>query len=151
MNRAAARAKVFLKEEDYAAFERVLGQAVERFGMRVCSYIVMPNHFHLVHDRIGGKVGFAKFEGFFIACAKNRPFEGGSEIGLAYATGSVLPPIPSCAPFPVQSGFGEWRYVRKVCRYVEGKVKNAALSILPLVFDSENGIFRGAKNVFHRM
>jgi hypothetical protein len=34
MNRASARARVFHRDEDCAAFEKVLGQAVERFGMR---------------------------------------------------------------------------------------------------------------------
>src|SRR5947207_3056943 len=48
MNRASARARCFHSDADYAAFERVLDQAVERFDMRLLSYVLMPNHFHLV-------------------------------------------------------------------------------------------------------
>lgn len=48
LNRANARMTIFSKEEDYLAFERVLEEAVERTGMRLLSYCVMPNHWHLV-------------------------------------------------------------------------------------------------------
>src|SRR2546430_8071259 len=48
MNRAAAQLKLFADDADYAAFEKVLAAARRREHMRVCSYIVMPNHFHLV-------------------------------------------------------------------------------------------------------
>jgi len=40
--------KIFEKDEDYAAFEAVLEEAVERTGMRLLAYCVMPNHWHLV-------------------------------------------------------------------------------------------------------
>ena len=48
LNRANARAQIFYKPEDYAAFETVLAEARERFGMRILSYCLMPNHWHLV-------------------------------------------------------------------------------------------------------
>ena len=48
LNRANARADLFYKPEDYAAFESVLAEARERTGMRVLSYCLMPNHWHLV-------------------------------------------------------------------------------------------------------
>ena len=48
LNRANARATIFGKPEDYAAFERVLSEALDRVEMRVLSYCVMPNHWHLV-------------------------------------------------------------------------------------------------------
>lgn len=48
LNRANARMTIFEKEEDYVAFERVLGEAVTRGKMRLLSYCVMPNHWHLV-------------------------------------------------------------------------------------------------------
>jgi len=40
--------KIFEKDEDYAAFEAVLEEAVERTAMRLLAYCVMPNHWHLV-------------------------------------------------------------------------------------------------------
>jgi putative transposase len=48
LNRANARATLFDTDEDYAAFERVLAQAVARHDMRLLAYCVMPNHFHLL-------------------------------------------------------------------------------------------------------
>lgn len=48
LNRANARATLFADEADYAAFERVLLQALEREPLRLLAYCVMPNHWHLV-------------------------------------------------------------------------------------------------------
>jgi putative transposase len=48
MNRSVAGVTLFEDDADYAAFLRVLAQARERFGMRICAFCLMPNHFHLV-------------------------------------------------------------------------------------------------------
>jgi putative transposase len=48
LNRANARMTIFEKAEDYAAFERVLEEAVQRTKMRLLAYCVLPNHWHLV-------------------------------------------------------------------------------------------------------
>jgi putative transposase len=48
LNRAAGRAMIFEKDADYEAFEGVLEQTHQRFGTRMLSYCVMPNHWHLV-------------------------------------------------------------------------------------------------------
>jgi putative transposase len=48
MNRAAGNLVLFEKPGDYDAFERVLAEARRRTGTRLCSYALMPNHFHLV-------------------------------------------------------------------------------------------------------
>ena len=48
LNRANARSTIFDDEADYAAFERVMSDTVELVSMRVLSYCVMPNHWHLV-------------------------------------------------------------------------------------------------------
>lgn len=49
LNRANARRTIFETDGDYAAFERVLAEAVERAcGIRLLTYCVMPNHWHLV-------------------------------------------------------------------------------------------------------
>src|SRR6476469_5867389 len=48
LNRAAGRLTLFRKDEDYAAFLRVLCEACRRFpGVRVLCYCLMPNHWHL--------------------------------------------------------------------------------------------------------
>ncbi len=48
LNRANARAQIFDNNEDYQLFESVLEEAVEKFEMRLLSYCIMPNHWHLV-------------------------------------------------------------------------------------------------------
>src|SRR5208282_2942358 len=48
LNRGNGRRTVFHKEGDYAAFVKLLRQAGERTpGVRLISYCLMPNHFHL--------------------------------------------------------------------------------------------------------
>ena len=48
LNRANARATIFAKKTYYESFETTLEEAKERTGMRILSYCVMPNHWHLV-------------------------------------------------------------------------------------------------------
>ncbi len=49
LNRAVGRMTLLKDDGDYAAFERVLAQALRRMaGMRLLGYCVMPNHWHLV-------------------------------------------------------------------------------------------------------
>src|SRR5271157_3324884 len=45
INRGNARAEVFHKEEDLAAFVRIMGESCIRVPMRVVAYSLMPNHF----------------------------------------------------------------------------------------------------------
>lgn len=46
INRGVGRQTIFHKEEDYAAFERVMAEAWERVPIRILSYTLMPNHWH---------------------------------------------------------------------------------------------------------
>jgi putative transposase len=48
LNRAVARLPLFQKYGDYEAFERVLGEALERHPIRLLGYCLMPNHWHFV-------------------------------------------------------------------------------------------------------
>ena len=48
LNRAVGRSTIFENEQDYRAFERTLWEAIEFQRMRVLSYCIMPNHWHLV-------------------------------------------------------------------------------------------------------
>ena len=48
MNRGNRRAQVFHKDEDYAAFARLLRIGCARRDMWLVAYCLMPNHFHLV-------------------------------------------------------------------------------------------------------
>lgn len=49
LNRGNGRMTIFEDEDDFAAFERVLEEAADRFpGVDVLAYCLMPNHWHLV-------------------------------------------------------------------------------------------------------
>jgi len=48
LNRAVGRMTLFEKEADCLAFEQVLEETWERTEIRILSYCVMPNHWHLL-------------------------------------------------------------------------------------------------------
>jgi len=48
LNRANGRLRIFKKDFDFLAFENVLAEGIERFGMRICSYCIMSNHWHML-------------------------------------------------------------------------------------------------------
>ncbi|MHC4253560.1 MAG: transposase [Planctomycetota bacterium] len=48
LNRAIGRTTVFETDRDYDAFERVMAETLEHYPMRICSYCIMPNHWHFV-------------------------------------------------------------------------------------------------------
>jgi putative transposase len=48
LDRGNARDQIFHKDSDYAAFEKVLAETQEQISLRILSYCVMPNHWHLV-------------------------------------------------------------------------------------------------------
>ena len=48
LNRANASVQIFNNDEDYQIFESILGEAIEKFDMRLLAYCIMPNHWHLV-------------------------------------------------------------------------------------------------------
>ena len=48
LNRGNGCAEVFHKRGDFAAFRELMAAANERLPVRVLSYVLMPNHFHLV-------------------------------------------------------------------------------------------------------
>ncbi|TWU07586.1 transposase [Stieleria varia] len=48
INRGNARQKIFLKQDDYDAFIRVLAEGLEKYPVELFSFALMPNHWHLV-------------------------------------------------------------------------------------------------------
>ena len=48
LNRGVGRQQLFRKAADYLAFEQLLEETVEKSPMRICSYCLMPNHWHFV-------------------------------------------------------------------------------------------------------
>lgn len=57
LNRANGKLRIFKTHEDYQAFERVLGESLQRVPLRLCGYCIMPNHWHLIlWPREGGEL-----------------------------------------------------------------------------------------------
>ena len=48
LNRANGGLKIFEKDADYLAFERILAETQDRVAMRILAWCLMPNHWHLV-------------------------------------------------------------------------------------------------------
>ncbi len=48
LNRGNARQAIFRKDEDYEAFERVVGEGMERYAVDLIAYQWMSNHWHMV-------------------------------------------------------------------------------------------------------
>ncbi len=48
LNRGNGRMRIFHKAGDFAAFERVLAEGLERYPVELFTYCVIPNHWHLV-------------------------------------------------------------------------------------------------------
>jgi putative transposase len=48
LNRSAGRIALFRRESDYAAFERIMIEAAERFPLRIVDWCLMPNHWHFM-------------------------------------------------------------------------------------------------------
>jgi len=58
INRAVGRFRIFDSEADYAFFHTILEEAVTRFDMRILSYVLMPNHWHLqLYPKRDGDLG----------------------------------------------------------------------------------------------
>jgi len=48
LNRANGRLRIFRKESDFLAFEKILGDGITLFSLRLCGYCLLSNHWHLL-------------------------------------------------------------------------------------------------------
>lgn len=116
MNRGNARTRIFYKDADYEAFERILGEAKERYDMRVLAYCLMSNHWHLVlwprHDG-----DLSRFMGWLTLTHTQRchAHRGTGGTGHVYQG--------RFKSFPVQAD----DHFVTVCRYVERNALRADL------------------------
>jgi putative transposase len=116
LNRANARMTLFDDEGDYAAFERVLGQACERGHMRLLAYCVMPNHWHLVvWPRRDGDL--SRFMNWLTLTHTQRWHQHRHSVGEGHVYQGRF------KSFPVETN----EYLLMVCRYVERNPVRAGL------------------------
>jgi putative transposase len=58
LNRGNRREPLFLKTEDFEAFERLMVEAIERSRIKLYAYCLMPNHWHMVvSPEVDGEMG----------------------------------------------------------------------------------------------
>ncbi len=116
LNRANLRATIFHKPEDYAAFEQVLAEGLEMYEVQLFSYVLMPNHYHLVlrplvdgeMSRFMGWLGGThtkRYHSFYATRGQGHLYQG------RYKS------------FPIQDD----EYFFTVCRYVERNPLRAGL------------------------
>ncbi len=116
LNRANAQARIFEKAEDYAAFERILADAVRRIKMRLLAYCVMPNHWHLVvWPREDGDL--SAFVGWLSLTHTQRWHAHRRSVGLGHVYQGRF------KSFLIESDDHLWT----VCRYVERNALRAGL------------------------
>lgn len=116
INRANARMRLFRGDADYAAFERIIGEAQERTGMRLLSWCVMPNHWHMVvwPSKDGD---LSRFFGWLSLTHTQRWH------AHRHTTGSGHVYQGRFRSFPVQTE----AYLLSCCRYVERNALRAGL------------------------
>ena len=108
LNRANARLTIFDSDDDYDAFERVLEEATDRLSMRVLSYCVMPNHWHLLlWPRLDGDL--SRFVGWITLTHTQRWHANRDSAGSGHVYQGRF------KSFVVQSD----EHLLTVCRYVE--------------------------------
>lgn len=107
---------MFRGEADYLAFERVIVEALARHPLRICSYCIMPNHWHfVVWPRKDGEV-----TAFFRWLAHTHAMRWRVSRGTV-GWGHLYQGRFKC--FPVQRD----KHFRIACRYVERNALTAGL------------------------
>ena len=116
INRANARVKIFDTDNDYKLFEKTLMEAKEKYGMRILSYIIMPNHWHLIlYSKNDGDL--QKFTGWLSMTHTQRWHSSHKTIGSGHLYQGRY------KSFPVETS----RYLLQVLRYIE---RNALMAKL---------------------
>jgi putative transposase len=116
LNRANARMTIFEKDEDFAAFERVLEEAVARTQTRLLAYCILPNHWHLVvWPQADGEL--SRFTGWLTLTHTRRWH------AHRHSTGSGHVYQGRFKSFPVE----EDGHFHTLCRYVERNALRAKL------------------------
>lgn len=117
LNRGNGRLRLFHKDEDFLAFERVLGEGLERHPVELLAYCLMPNHWHLVlRPKTGPALG--KLMGWIGVTHVRRHHEHYHSRGGGHLYQGRF------KSFPVQDD----RHFPTLCRYVESNALRANLS-----------------------
>lgn len=116
LNRGNGRMRLFHKDADFDAFERVLGEALQRYPVDLLTYCLMSNHWHLVlqprtDEALGRFMGWLGVTHVRRHHAHYRTRGGGHLYQGRFKS------------FPIQ----EESHFLTVCRYVEANAVRAKL------------------------
>ena len=116
LNRGVGRMRLFEKEQDFEAFERVVEETLQKRAMRICAYCLMPNHWHFVlWPEEDGQLG--RFMQRLTITHVRRWQEHRGRVGLGHLYQSRY------KSFPVQTDESFYQVVR----YVERNAMRAGL------------------------
>ena len=116
LNRANGRMTLFYKAADFKAFERVLEEAKARYPIKIFSYQIMPNHWHLVVQPMKNG-SLSKFIGWLTLTHTQRWNVNRHRIGYGHVYQGRF------KSFPVKDD----PYFIQLCRYVESNALRAGL------------------------
>ena len=116
LNRGNGRMRLFHKDEDFAAFERVLGEGLERYPVDLLTYCLMGNHWHLV-VRPREDEALGRLMGWVGVTHVRRHHEHYHSRGGGHLYQGRF------KSFPVQTD----EHFLSVCRYVEANARRARL------------------------
>lgn len=116
INRGNARMAIFDDDADYAAFEHILAESIGKNNMRLISYCLMPNHWHLVL-RPHEDGDLARFMHRLTTTHVRRWHKHRHTIGCGHLYQGTY------KSFPVQTD----DHFLKLCRYVERNALRAKL------------------------
>jgi REP-associated tyrosine transposase len=116
LNRGNGRSFLFHKDGDFEAFEKILGQALERYPVDLLAYCLMGNHWHLI-VRPRTRKSLGQFMGWLGVTHVRRHHEHYHTRGGGHVYQGRF------KSFPVQSD----EHLLIVCRYVEANALRAGL------------------------
>ena len=117
LNRGNGQMRIFHKEGDYLAFQRVLAEGLERYPVELFTYCLMPNHWHLV-VRPGSDDALGRWLGWVGVTHVRRHREQYRSRGGGHLYRGRF------KSFPV----AEDEYFLTLCRYVEANALRAGLA-----------------------
>jgi putative transposase len=116
LNCGNGRLRLFHKEEDYDAFERVLVEALERYPVDLLTYCLRPDHWHLV-VRPRTDVALGRMMGWVGVTHVRRHHEQYHRRGAGHLYQGRYKSLP----------VAEDEYFLRLCRYVESNALRAKL------------------------
>jgi putative transposase len=116
LNRGNGRARLFYKDRDFAAFEHVLAEGLQRYAVDLLTYCLMGNHWHLVlRPRAAGAMG--RLMGWVGVTHVRRHHEHFHTRGGGHLYQGRF------KSFPIEQD----DHLLRVCRYVEANALRAGL------------------------